>query len=159
LELERLTDRPPVGAAELRVTVPVLVLPPSTEDGESERPMSTGAVTVNVPLAEEEAKVPVIETDVFEATGVVVAVKVAETAPDATVTEAGTAATEGVWLVRDTTEPEAGAADVSVTVPVLDVPPASEEGAKVTVETDGGRTVRVACLVTIPTAAVITHVY
>ena len=46
-ELARLTARPPLPAAEVNVTVPVLPLPPTTVDGESVR-LAMGVRTVRV---------------------------------------------------------------------------------------------------------------
>ena len=51
LELERLTDRPPPGAVELNVTVPVLVVPPATEAGDR-LIAARGGVTVRVACSE-----------------------------------------------------------------------------------------------------------
>src|SRR5262252_5741763 len=53
----------------------------------------------------------------------VATVNVAVVAPAATVTEAGTVATLVLLLVNPTTAPPAGAAALSVTVPVLFAPP------------------------------------
>jgi hypothetical protein len=73
----------------------------------------------------------------------VVAVNVAVVAPPATVTVAGTV-TEGLLLDKVTTKPVAGAALVRVTVPVEDVPPTTDVGFRVTVETFGAVIARVA---------------
>lgn len=64
---------------------------------------------------------------VVEVTAVVVAVKVAVVLPAATLTLAGTAA-EALLLDRLTAMPPAGAAPVRVTVPVEELPPATEAG-------------------------------
>src|SRR5436190_705272 len=66
-------------------------------------------------------------TAVAMATGCVVMAKLAVVAPAATVTEAGTAAA-ALLLARVTTTPPAGAAEVSVTVPVLPIPPRTAVG-------------------------------
>src|SRR5947208_9537934 len=60
----------------------------------------------------------------------VVTLNVAVVAPAATVTDpdAGTVATLGLLLVNATTAPPAGAAALSVTVPVLFAPPVSVAG-------------------------------
>ena len=91
-------------------------------------------------------------TLVADATVEVVTVKVAESAPAATVTDAGTEATLAFELDRETTAPPAGAAAVSVTVPVERPPPTTLEGDRLTEEsvTDppAGVTVSTAVFVT-----------
>ena len=67
-------------------------------------------------------------TEVSGATGVVVTVNVVVVAPAATVTVAGTFAAAVLLLDRITTAPPVGAAWVSVTVPVEEVPPVTEAG-------------------------------
>jgi hypothetical protein len=64
-------------------------------------------------------------------TAAVVAVNVAALAPATTVTEAGTDTTKED-AVRDTTVPPVGAGPLSVTVPVAELPPATETGEKAT---------------------------
>src|SRR6516162_907553 len=61
-------------------------------------------------------------------TALVATVNVAVVAPAATVTEAGTVAALVLLLVNATTAPPAGAAALSVTVPVLFAPPVSVAG-------------------------------
>jgi hypothetical protein len=75
--------------------------------------------------------VAVIVEDVAAVTAVVETVNVAEVAPAAILTEAGTVAADVFELVRVTTAPPDGAADESVTVPVLDKPPTTEVGESV----------------------------
>ena len=67
------------------------------------------------------ATVPTVK--VFVAT-----VNVAVVAPAATVTDGSTVATLGLLLVNVTTAPPAGAAALSVTLPVLFAPPVSVAG-------------------------------
>src|ERR1700750_2457475 len=67
------------------------------------------------------ATVPTVK--VFVAT-----LNVAVVAPAATVTDGGTVATLGLLLVNATTAPPAGAAALSVTLPVLFAPPVSVAG-------------------------------
>ena len=80
-------------------------------------------------------------------TALVVIAKVAVVAPAATVTLAGTVAVAVLLLDRVTTAPPVGAALLNVTVPVLEVPPATVAGLKVTEDSArvsvGGLTVRV----------------
>jgi len=61
-------------------------------------------------------------------------------------------------LERVTTWPPVPAAKLKVTVPVLEVPPGTDAGDKLTA-LKIGKIVSVACLVTAPTDAVITAVY
>src|SRR6185503_16690545 len=78
------------------------------------------------------ATVPTVK--VFVAT-----VNVAVVAPAATVTDGSTVATLGLLLVNATTAPPAGAAALSVTVPVLFAPPVSVAGFSV-IEASAGLT-------------------
>ena len=77
------------------------------------------------------------------ATAVVVMVKVADVAPAATLTLAGTVA-EVLLLERLTLRPPVGAALPRVTVPVDELPPATDVGFTATDETTGGFTVNAA---------------
>lgn len=97
--------------------------------------------TVNVVVRLTPPYVAVITTLVFVVTAEVVTLKVAVEAPAATVTLAGTAATEAFALLRLTTAPPLGAPLVNVTVPFEAVPPTTEVGLTLTAETlagDGG---------------------
>ena len=89
-----------------------------------------------------------IVTDVEDATGSVVTLKVAVVAPAATVTLAGTVAAAVLELVSVTTAPEGGALPVRVTVPVELTPPKTLVGASVTEVKAAGVTVKVAVCVT-----------
>jgi hypothetical protein len=74
-----------------------------------------------------------------------VTLKVAVVAPAAIVTDAGTVAAFVLLLVSATTVPPAGAAVVSVTVPVLAAPPVTAVGFSESVATPAdGLTVRFA---------------
>ena len=84
-------------------------------------------------------------TCVVVATGEVFTVKLALLFPAATVTLAGTVAAAGVPLCSVTTAPPAGAAPVSVTVPVEETPPTTVPGLRLTEKTPGGLTVSVPC--------------
>jgi hypothetical protein len=79
-------------------------------------------------------------------TGVVVTVKVALVAPAATVTLAGVVAA-ALLSERVTSAPPVGAAPVSRTVLVEELPPVTDVGLMVTLLTTGRLTVRVAVLV------------
>lgn len=76
-----------------------------------------------------------IVTEALLATGLVVTVNVAEVAFAGTVTLASTWAAETLLLERVTTAPPVGAALISVTVPVEEVPPTTEVGLSVNVLT------------------------
>jgi hypothetical protein len=124
---DRVTAAPPVPAGPVNVTVPVDVLPPMTEFGDTAMldrlaaKMAKDAVLVTPP------SVPVIVAVILLGTGDVVIVNVAVVAPAATIIDDGMVA----FIVLDdrlTTAPPAGAAKVSVTVPVAAVPPTTEFG-------------------------------
>src|SRR5438270_12277522 len=70
----------------------------------------------------------------------VATMNVAVVAPAATVTEAGTVAALRLLLVNATTAPPAGAAALSVTVPVLFAPPVTVAGFNV-IEASAGLTI------------------
>ena len=141
--LERVTTAPPVGAGPESVTVPVDGAGPLTVVGFRVKALSVGAVTVNVAVW-AVPRVPVIVTEVFVATALVVTVKVAVVAFAATVTLAGTLAAAVLLLDRVTTAPPAGAGPVKVTVPVEEVPPITEVGFRVTELAVAAVTVKVA---------------
>jgi len=88
-------------------------------------------------------------TGVAELTELVLMVNTGETeAPAATVTEAGTVAA-ALLLVSVTTAPPAGAGPLSVTVfKVVDVPPKTDDGDKVTNDGLGGCKVKLPITVT-----------
>src|SRR5437016_2232860 len=156
LLLERETTVPPAGAGPLSVTVPVEdCTPPITLDGFSvnEERVTCGGVTVSEPVLFAPPKDPEMVTVVDATTARVVAVKLALPAPAGTVTLAGTAATPGLLLERETTAPPLGAGPLRVTVPVEDcVPPITLVGLSVSDErvTPGGVTVNDAVVLAPP---------
>ena len=81
---------------------------------------------------------------VVVATALVVTVNVVDVLPADTVTVAGTWAAAALLLESVTTAPPAGAAPFSVTVPVELVPPVTDVGFRVTVDTTAGLMLRVA---------------
>ena len=145
LLLDNVTMAPPVEAAVVKVTVPVLGAPPTTLVGltVTEDKLGGGGVglTVSTAVGEAPPKVPEIVAVVAAVTAVVVMEKFALVAPAATVTLAGTVATAVLALLRLTMAPPGGAPAVSVTVPCDELPPTTEVGATLTVDklaTGGG---------------------
>lgn len=90
---------------------------------------------------------PETVTVVLFATGTVATVKVVVDVFAATVTLAGTPATEALLVLRVTTAPPAGAMPLSVTVAVDEVPPVTVTGLTVRLFNVGGTTVSVAVCV------------
>ena len=145
LALARATAKPPVGALPVSVTVPVEFAPPVTVAGLRERMESAAGFTVKVADLLTVPADAVMTTAAWVATGVVVMVNVAVVLPDATVTFAGSAATDGFALDRVTVNPPVEAARVSVTVPVELLPPTRLAGLSANVDKAGeGATVRTA---------------
>jgi len=86
-------------------------------------------------------------TEVLDEPGDVVTMNVAELLPGATVTLAGTLATEGLLLDSATTVPPAGAGPLRVTVPVEELPAFTVEGDSVNDDGTGGLMVTAVVLV------------
>ena len=145
--LESATVAPPAGAAPLSRTVPVADPPLVTVVGLMVKPVSetagAGGLTVRLAVRLVPPRVAFIVADVVAVTVPAVIPNVAELFPVATVTLAGTAA--GAVLESATVAPPAGAAPLSVTVPVATPPLATEAGAMVRPvnDTGCGLTVRV----------------
>jgi hypothetical protein len=149
LLLDSVTIAPPAGAAPLRVTVPVELVPPTTDAGDLVTDDNEAVVTVNVAFALPPS-VAVTTDVVVEATLRLVTVNVPVVFPAATVTLAGTVAAAVLLLVSATEAPPVGAAALSVTVPVELAPPTTLVGLSDTLETltlTAGLTVRVALTV------------
>jgi hypothetical protein len=152
--LVRDTTMPPVGAIEVRVAVPVEDAPPFTLVGLTEMELSAAGVTVREAVAEVLFAVAVMVAVVLEATALVVMLKVAVVAPEATVTELGTAAAL-LLLERLAENPAEGAGLARVTVPVEATPPATLVGLTATVEMVGAEIARVAVEVPLRVAVMV----
>jgi len=100
-------------------------------------PERAGGFTVRVAFF-EPLSVAVRVTAVIVLTAVVLTVNVALVPPDATVTLAGTAATDGLLLARVTVLPPEGAGPLSVIVPVTAIPPTTAVGFTVSAVTETG---------------------
>ena len=118
----------PLDGAELpMVTVPVACVPPLSVDGFTAMLNSSGALICKVEEADFDPNAPLIVAIVSVDTADVVTVNEAVFDPLETVTDDGTTAFLFVD-VRATTFPPVPAFPVSVTVPVVLVPPSTEAG-------------------------------
>jgi hypothetical protein len=133
LLLDRVTTAPPVGAAALKVTVPVELAPPTRLAGASatDVTVTAGGLIVSEAVWLEALYVAVMTALVTDATAVVVTVNVPVVEPAATVTLAGTVA-DALLLERLTSAPPVGAVALTVTVPVELAPPTRLVGARAT---------------------------
>jgi hypothetical protein len=148
LLLPSVTTAPPVGAAPFNVTVPLKLFPPTMDVTLLVNPDKVGAFTVKVAVF-TTPKVPVITTEEFVLTGLVLTVKVADVAPLETITLAGTVAAAVLLLDSVTTAPPVGAAVLKMMVPVEPVPPVMVVGLNVSdARVAAGVTVRVALCAT-----------
>ena len=137
------TTIPPEPAGPVKVTVPVEDTPPMTVLGATEMLAIVGGLMVSVAVLVTPPAVAVMVAVVTTETVVVLIVKVAEVAPAAIVTVAGSVAL--VELDESVTDsPPGPAGPVKVSVPVEEVPPANELGASVSVESVAGLIVNVA---------------
>jgi hypothetical protein len=148
LLLCNVTTAPFAGAAPFRVTVPVELLPPTTELGLLVIEDNVAAVTVRVVVLVTAAYVAESVTEVVVATGLVVIVNVALLEPAGTVTLTGACAADVLLLCSATLAPCGGAAPFKVTVPVELFPPITEVGVRVIEDKVAGLTVSVAVFVT-----------
>src|SRR5712691_5335185 len=143
LLLERVTTAPPVGAAALKVTVPVEDAGPTTLVGLSASVESVtggggaGGETVSSAVLVRPPKEAEIVMVVDAVTEVVVTLKLAVVVPAATVTLAGTVATT-VLLLERVTAVAAEGAGLMLTVPCKVLPPATVAGVSVTLLRAGG---------------------
>lgn len=141
LLLVRSTVKPPDGAAELRVTVPVAGSGPTTSVGltvsEESEELVAPVVTVSTDDLETPPPVAVIVAELLLVTAPVVIVNVALVEPPVTLTLGGTAATEELLLASVTVCPAEGAAEVRVTVPVDEEPPTTDVGLRLRLESVG----------------------
>jgi hypothetical protein len=165
LLLDSVTVAPPEGAAPDSVTVPVELFRPLTLVGFSVREervtLPLAGLMVRDACCELLPSVALITAIVVLVTEVVVTVKFADVEPDGTVTLPGTLADE-LLLLKLTTEPPEGAAELNVTVPVELFPPTTLVGFNVTEEMVGpllaGLMVSEACCELLPSVAVIVAV-
>jgi len=151
--LERAITIPPLGAAELNVTVPVEDAPPLTLAGESDSDDSAGGFKVRSETRYDWPKEQAIPTVCSELTGDDLIVKDTEFLPAGTVTVEGTVANFEL-LDRSTTIPPVEAVALTTTVPIVVEPPVIVLELKESEVTLGGLIVSVAVLVTVPNLAV-----
>ena len=152
------TTAPPVGAARLRVTVPITATPPVAAETlvVMAKRVAAAGVTVTAAVTVDPSVEAVMVAFVLATTVPAVTVKVAVRAPAATVTETGTLATAASLDERITTFPPTGALLERVTVPVVVPRLATLVAANVTLDTCGPRMLSVDLRLTPYTVAEIT---
>lgn len=138
LLLEMVTTEPPAAAGPLRVTVPVEALPPMTDVGLREIDFRASCCRFRFAVLVVPFKDALMVTDVDLVTAAVVMVNVALVAPPATVTLAGTVASETELLDSVTVVPLAGAAALKVTVPVEVLAPVTVVGFRLSADSVEG---------------------
>jgi hypothetical protein len=121
LLLDSVTTAPAGGAAPLSLTVPIELLPPTTDVGALLTNDRAAAFTVTMAVL-ATPHVAVMTEEVFAATPSVFTVNVVDVLPAGTVTLAATVAAAVLLLTRVTTAPPVGAWAFRVTVPVELVP-------------------------------------
>ena len=133
----RSTTAPPVGAGSVRVTVPTVEAPPIRVVTVVEIVLiaTVAGSIVRVAVSTTLLAVAVIVAVVTEFTEAVVTENVVDVAPAATLTDAGTTASE-VLDLRVTVVPPEGAAVGNVMVPWLAAPEITVDGDRETVNTD-----------------------
>src|SRR5687767_12003713 len=122
LLLESATCAPPAGAGPFSVTVPLAVVPPATLEGLMLRDEINAGTTASGAVLVAPPYEPEMVAEVGVDTALVLTLKFALVAPAGTVTLAGTV-TAALSLDSVTCAPPAGAAAVSVAVPVALPPP------------------------------------
>jgi hypothetical protein len=137
------TIAPPGGACPVRATVPVEVLPPTTEAGLRVRVEIAAGFTVTTVVRAVPFRDAVIVMPALDETPDVGMLKEAVVAPAVTATVAGTLATTALLEDRPTINPF-GAGELRVTVPVDGFPPTTVVGLTPTAESAGGLTARIA---------------
>jgi len=137
--LDSVTVTPPAGATPLKVIVAVEEVPPRTLVGLRliETSVGGGGVTVSAADRVTPPDVAEIVTVCADVTAFVGNENPTVVAPAGTVTLAGTAATAALLLDSATTAPPAGAAALSVTVPVDALPPVTLVGWRLSSVSDG----------------------
>lgn len=140
LLLDKLTGVAPLGDGVLSVTVQVLVAPEVSVAGLQVRPVRrTGATRLTEKFCELPFRLAVITAVELDVKVAAVAVKLAEVAPEGTVTDPGTV-NELLLLASATVEPPPGAAALKVTVQVLPAPEFNEDGLHVKPVSSAGAT-------------------
>jgi hypothetical protein len=132
---------PPLGAAALKVIVPVEAFPPTTLAGltaTDDRDGPVGACCTVTAVERNPASICALIVTVVVCVGNVVMGNVALVAPDGIVTLSGTCALSGSPLLRFTATPAAGAGPPSLTVPVADWPATTVAGVTL-IDVRGGR--------------------
>ena len=119
---DKVTVVPPEAALPVRVTVPVVVPPPRSEEGEKETASTIAGRIPSANLSETPPALAVRLAVILLPTTWAVTGKVAEVAPAGTTTVAGTVTCERSELSA-TLKPPVGAAALKVTVPVIVPPP------------------------------------
>ena len=122
----------PAASGPVRLTVPSAGFPPVTVEGETVSEDNWGARIFNVADLLVPFAVAVITADVLAATGKVFTAKVCDLEPSGTIMLAAGRLAAGFPLDKFTIMPPAGAALLSVTVPVVDWLPVTEELLKLT---------------------------
>lgn len=144
LRLATLMTRPPAGATAPMVTVPIEIPPPCTFGGENVRLTRAGALTSNMPDADDEPAVAVKATDLSVTTPSAVTRNVALVWPAAMTTDDGAVIVAPPSWLSETVSPPVGAGFEMETVPVEDPGPVTELGENTTLDTVGGLIVKFA---------------
>jgi hypothetical protein len=119
---DSVTVVPPEAALPVKVTVPVVIPPPSSEDGEKDTASTIAGKMPSANLSVTPPALAVRLAVILLETTCAVTAKVAEVAPAGTTTVAGTV-TCATSEPSATLKPPVGAAALKVTVPVIVPPP------------------------------------